>query len=778
MECRIPDDSAVALRLLEMITAPDILVKEPFAFPVTGEGDEESAKLQKSDFAVIWRGEGKHWLNKAWETIFRPNLLLIGDSLSHILIKHLTQSHLLLRGVGKSDDHYDRLSWGRSSIAPHEQNDSPLEEVYAFLVEALRELFDHWIKSQPARARIQANIWWSGNVPILRRFAAYGLAVDPQYTGDEKIDWVLQHDLVFRSGIKKEVFDVMAAGYVTASPARRSRLLRRIDRGYRGPGAKKLSAASLAYEKFNVLIWLQKTDPACDSIRKALDKIRSKYPNFEERDHPNLDHWHVRTVDPKEGFDFDKILKEPPEQYLNTLRKVGESSVPHDRWDHFNNLPTLFERDAKWADGFVSALTQQDTADPELWTAIFSAWRKQLKNARDWRRIFLRIEALPHTSAVYSGVANLIGNRVFAKKLKLSTQLINRAAVLMDRAWDICIKDPEPPDDSYRDWLSAAINHVGGWIGEFWVHYLGNARNRARKTWKGITPGAKRRIVAAINGTSRVAVYARISMTPWLGYLYVWDQKFAKRHLLPLLDWNRDPIVAQQTWSVLLGYKRGTTVALEKQLEPFYLQMVRHLKGTTANSEQFDNQRLQNLGGNLAALVMEVIPNPLESGFFAEFLPLLPDVVRESMAREMRHHLEKSDDAHRKKVWDTWLRQYIDDRLIGIPSPLVAAETRQMLQWPLYLGAAFADAVERVVKMPLSRVMTYGLLKAMLESSHLTAFPRSACRLINAALTAEEHAYMNDELLALHERLKATIPGSAELNAFEAALYARGWKKK
>lgn len=58
----------------------------------------------------------------------------------------------------------------------------------------------------------------------------------------------------------------------------------------------------------------------------------------------------------------------------------------------------------------------------------------------------------------------------------------------------------------------------------------------------------------AVQGTSRVQVYARIAMTPWVGYIFAWDKQFAIEHFLPLLDWRKDAVVAQQTWSVLLNY--------------------------------------------------------------------------------------------------------------------------------------------------------------------------------------------------------------------------------
>jgi hypothetical protein len=515
--------------------------------------------------------------------------------------------------------------------------------------------------------------------------------------------------------MKKEVFDLLATAYPTASVSRRRRLLRRIDRGYRGPGARQLEPASLAYEKFNALVWLRRCDGNCTLVREALAKIQAIHPNFSERDYPNLDHWHGKAgfIDPKEGFDFDKILSEPPENYLSALRKIGDHSVPRDRWDYFSNLSTLFERDRKWGEGFVETLVHDVEPDAQIWSAIFSAWGRIIKTQADWDWILAIIEKLPERAKIYASIANLIAHGIWNKEAKLDDATIERAATLMDRAWVLCSVEQELPDDSYREWLDSAINHVGGWIGEFWVHYCSHLYNRPGGKWHGIPAPLKEKIIVALAGKSRVMVYARIALTPWLGHMFTWDREFATNYLLPLLDWQRDPIVAQQTWSVLLNYKRGTSRELEIQLLPYYRQIADRvtamLKGATEKSEQFDAHALQNLGHSLASLAMQVIPEPLESGLFSDFLPVLPDEVRGALAQGMDHHLERLDDAGREKLWASWLEHYLDLRLVGVPVALSTVETKHMVEWCLHLGPVFPQAVERIRKMPLKAIFAYGI---------------------------------------------------------------------
>ena len=307
-ECRLPEHLGVALRLFELITTPEIRVTESWDFSFVKADAIKGAKpkRKKADYSIKWPEESRHWLRESWTKILQPHLPQIDEGLGQIVVKQLTHAHLLLRDVGRANSLYDSLSWGRSSIAPHEQNATPLEECFSCLVDIQRDILLHWIQTDPPRARTQADVWWSTGLPLMRRFATFAKSVDPQYSADERITWLLDHDLIFRSGMKKEVFDVLATGYSQSSLAIRHRLLRSVNRGYRGPGVKKLQPKTLAYEKFNVLVWLRSADADCTLVQKAITQIKAVHPEFSEREYPNFDHWHGKAgfVDPKEGFDF------------------------------------------------------------------------------------------------------------------------------------------------------------------------------------------------------------------------------------------------------------------------------------------------------------------------------------------------------------------------------------------------------------------------------------------------------------------------------------------
>jgi len=773
-ECRIPNHCGVAFGLFELLTTPELRVERGWNWSLsTLDADAPKRRSHgRVDFAIGWPREAIYGLSKAWMEVFEPHLPQVGDALATIIVQQFTYAYLLLRGVGKLSKHYDLLSRSRSSIAPHEQDDIHRNDCLALLIDILRSILDQWIETTPPRARQQVDAWWSTELPLLMRFAAYARSRDPQYGADDRIEWVLANDLVFRSGMKKEIFDVLASSYPDASPSVRHRLIHRIDRGDRGPGVAKLDQATLAYEKFNVLVWLRRSDPACSLVESAISEILDAHPNFGEREHPEFDSWHGKAgfIDPTDGVDFDRIISQPPEQFVVELLHADKSSVHRDLRSYLQCLPRLFKQNKEWGRRFVEALAQETEADDETWNGVFWGWRDTLETPADWEWIVDVISRLPHNRAIFDGVANLIAHGFGISQGNWHEKLIGQAASLMDRAWELCKSEKATQDQSYGDWLTTAINHVGGWIGEFWVHYCSHLRQCAGEDWQGIPESLRSKIIEALRGTNRAKVNARIALTPWIGHFFAWDRNFAIDHLLPLLDWELNPIVAQQSWSVFLSYNRGTRRELEELLGSFYKQCAER-------ADQLDDEALRHFGPRLAAMAIHVIPDPVESGFFRDFLPLLPDVVRGSLALSMGNQLKELNDDERKMLWDKWLKRYLDLRLIGVPVALSTVETKYMLEWCIYLGSAFDEAVERIARMPQKSVEAYGILQELAKSPAVDQSPLAACRLAIAAMQSEGYPHLGDSLLTLHHKFKNTIRREPEFSTFEELLYRRGWKK-
>ncbi len=779
-ECRLPEHTGVALRLFERLTTPEIALEHGWGrIPSAKEAGESNRPAQTIvDYSIRWPDESCYALREVWEKVFQPHLSLIAKPLAQILVKQLSSAYQLLRGVGKTARSYDSLSQSRSSIAPHEQDEIRSDDCLSCLINILRDILDHWLQTDVSSARTIAEDAWKTGFPLLMRFAVYARHHDPEFTADEQIAWVLQRDIVFQLGLKNEVFDLLKSAYRQSSHPVQEKLIRRIQQGTRQRGRKTQERSLDAYEKFNVLVWLSRSAPECGKVKVAIAEIQAKYPQFAS--------WHSGAVsmDTTEGLDINQILSQPPEEFARELVHTDEQSFYPDRHDYMSCLTQLIQQDREWGRHLVVILSVESPTDTHLWNSVAFGWRESIKTESDWAWMLDLIEQLPHKRAIYEGIANLISHGFPTWKDDWEESLDERAAALMDRAWELCKGDPSPLDETYGNWLTTAINQVGGWIGEFWVHSCDRLRKRAGKLWVGLPESVQAKLKEALRGTNRPRVHARIALTPWIGFFFAWDRQFTLEHFLPLLDWDRDSIVAQQSWSVLLSYDRLKYKELEEQFLPFLKQTVKHvlplLQQSTKNAEQFNRDTVHRLGVRLGCIAIDVLADPLETGFFRDFLPLLTEESRGSMAVGIEMALNRLNDEERQQLWDRWLRRYLEQRLVGIPVSLSTAETKYMLLWCLSLGPVFPEAVDLVVQMPLrgsGDVESYRVFHELIESPLTNAFPLAACRLAIAVMHADEHMTFRGTPEALHEKLKLAIATAPEFKTFEELLYRRGWRQ-
>jgi hypothetical protein len=770
-ECKLPENTGVALEILKFLTTPELHLRKPFSILPSKETD----KVQRVDYEIEWPSESDYWLKETWEKIFRPAIPELGDELMALAVKQLLSAHLLLKGVGKANEYYDILSWSRRSIAPHEQNHDEMYVCLSILIDAAREILEYWLKNDPYKGKFYINIWGKSNVPLLKRLAIYGIGLDASMSGDDRINWLLSKDLIYAWGMKKEVFDVLKSSYPFTSQEVRKSLIVRIMEGIKN---EKLEERIIAHEKFEILTWLRKSDESCDLLKTAIEEINHSYPDFEEHDHPEFDTWigGVEFVDPRKGVDFTKILAEEPSNYVDSILSASETSIFGDKWQHLAILKELFERDRTWSEKFIGNLVQRRIWDRDIWRGVFIALREIVKSQDDWNWILGLIETLPVNREIYACVSELISSGLWRRESVINDDIIDRGYAIISKAWTLCKDDDSEFDDSPGDLLTSAINHEGGWIGEFWINYASHLRQKAKDSWKGIPEKLKEQIIQALQGSGRTAIYARIAMIPWTPYLFAWDELFAKTYLLPLFDWDINQSIAKQTWSVYIGYRRWTHVYMEKLLIPHYKQLVNQLNSDVKLEKTLlESSSSHHLGFKLAGLVMRVISNPLKSGFLTEVIPKLSEQLRGSLAHGMSIFLKELKPEEQKGKWVLWIKEYMENRLDGIPSGFTYGETRYLVEWCLCLGDLFPEMLELLERMPLKQVFAYSLTKDMLDSPLLDKYPEEACRFCVIVMKAEDFPSLYDHLLELLTKFERLINGSNWLAKFKEELYRRGW---
>ena len=80
---------------------------------------------------------------------------------------------------------------------------------------------------------------------------------------NDKIAWLLEKDWLFKFGLKHEVFRLLALAYPSASEASRRSVSGESSRGSDRDVTDERDRDLHEYEKYNVLVWLNRVAPDC-----------------------------------------------------------------------------------------------------------------------------------------------------------------------------------------------------------------------------------------------------------------------------------------------------------------------------------------------------------------------------------------------------------------------------------------------------------------------------------------------------------------------------------
>ena len=117
--------------------------------------------------------------------------------------------------------------------------------------------------------------------------------------------------------------------------------------------------------------------------------------------------------------------------------------------------------------------------------------------------------------------------------------------------------------------------------------------------------------------------------------------------------------------------------------------------------------------------------------WISEFFKHADADMRNQFALEVDHNLRMLDETGQQECWNTWLKDYWENRLQGVPRQLDDSEIARMLEWVIHLPAVFPEAVRLAVQMnPAKSLDKIFILLDLLESELLDRYPDDLAKLL------------------------------------------------
>ncbi|OHE23008.1 MAG: hypothetical protein A2X92_09745 [Syntrophus sp. GWC2_56_31] len=670
---------AAAVQLLDHLTRPYSILKEAIAFPDENDG-------RKIEMEIGFCGD-YHTLKRVWDKEGKPHLPDLAFLLWPALVQNLNQSFLLSCSWGMATAQWDPLSMHRSAIEPHDQDQFPHSE--DLLIDAARDCLEWALENSPEVGQAWIDAAAAMEPLLLRRLAVHGMGVTTHKDGNTKIRWLIDKGFLFIHWMKHEVFQLLKKAYPGADPALRKALLTIIEEGIDArPEKDEEAPIRKAYKKSGFFHWLSQADPDCREVADRLADIRQAHAGivFEPEAHPDLNYWMSSGgFGHRSPHSVEELLgKRPAEWWKFIVDYRGDPFEGPGRDGLLGTIREAVQQDFAWGQELADLLIEHADPASDLWRNVLHGWWGARLSTAQWKIVLTTMNSEGLTRNHVHDIADLLLMGV-EKKEGIPVRLLSLADRVAKQVWAVLANEDGEMED--RDRLGRAIDHPAGKLAEFWLNTLSRGRKKTDPK-QGMPKRFRDRFTMIISDGGNAGALGRAVLASQLRFLFSVDEAWTKTHLIPLMDWERDALVARQAWSGWLAAGRPTEPLLTELL-PYYRKAFHRL----ASELREEGERFTEHVTYISLFFMD---DPRDNGWLWEFLKATSNEDRIHFASEIGRHLTPMSNEVKKGLWDRWLKSYWQGRNQGIPCLLSNGELCEMVKWVVELEPVFTEAVEGI----------------------------------------------------------------------------------
>ena len=304
----------------------------------------------------------------------------------------------------------------------------------------------------------------------------------------------------------------------------------------------------------------------------------------------------------------------------------------------------------------------------------------------------------------------------------MPSELLEKAGALSEKLWTAGEADEVHTENA--DWIQDAFNDWSGKTVQFLLYRISREWRDQADQWSGLKPEFRDSILDLITGEGSKHGFARSILAGELNFLCLADFDWSTKTLIPLFDWNRNAVQANQAWNGFLtvGQWNQSTLPL---LLPHYVESVRQLRAAP------ESQR-DRLFNHLAYIALY---GDVENRRPPKWIgPVIALADLDGLKRWSQKFGRLLKDAPKELVetsFERWIFRYWEDRIKGIPVSLSNDEASEMFHWAIYSGSHFPTSVKLLAAKPASEIRAhYGCLNDFSQSELVDAFPNESANFL------------------------------------------------
>lgn len=596
------------------------------------------------------------------------------------------------------------------------------------LIDAALVVARWYVSSRPEQLGALVEQWSVSSSFILRRIAVLVISESADRTADDKLTWLLTHNLLYVYGFKHEVFSVLKDAYPQASLRVRQEIVTAIETGR--PSVQINRQDIVDFEKYNLLVWLTECAPNEEIATAALGKMQELHEQFRPREHPDLDvSWGGMQVGLLSPLSLDELILKEPAEVLDYLISYRETSFMGPSRDGLlQSVTTAAAKSYDWGRKLAEQLLLRADSPTDLWSALVRAWAGAELTNSQWTDLLTLLDSQPKLQgSISSEIATLLESGIKKPASFIPADCYGLISNLSNDVWEEVRATSRAPKHEERviDWVFRAINHPAGTLTLFWLSWLVRVRKDAGSEWRGIPETLKRPLNRVVGDDGYAGVLGRVLLSSQLNLLFAADESWTSREIFPLFDWDVNPEQAIQSFNGFMVWGQQSELLLPK-LIPMYEKVFPHTRKLGEARSRFAEY--------LAALAVTSSVNPVRHGWLNHFISLAEDTDRNAWALQVRHYLRGLNEVSRATVWRDWIKEYWAARIIGLPVLPKREELGEMVEWVLYLGSAFPEGAEIISSGPRFELRNSFLFRELAATTLPEDYPNPAAILLLAVL--------------------------------------------
>ena len=699
-----------SILLLNHLLNPILVVRDP---GLDLAGDDEIRI--SGDVRLV--GE-KYHLRQAWERIRESLLPEYRSALLPMASALLRHTHSLLRVSGNARDTWDPHDCRRSAIEPHQQDGHP--DDWELLVDIARDCIEQTLALDAAAAVAITNSWLESGVPLLRRLAVHATGCRNDLSGDELLTLVIERGWLYEHSVKHELFMLLRRAFTSATEARRQAFLEySLAQPVLDVGAEPTpeTLTTVAYERYNLACWFADAAPDSDVARNHRDALQAQNPDFGPREHMNLDVWigggFVGVQSPTTS---QALLRMTPGDVATTITDYADD-VRSFGGPNREGLLTTFQEAAaesfEWSIEIAAAFIERDYWDSGAWRALVSSWISSARDTERAKRVVDLLSTYPEIGVTCpDDVLRLVDERI--KSERNQDRIRNYVLLALNVLQLAEDGTPGVTSDTGTKWLTSAINHSGGRAAMVVMKALSAERNNEGDAWSGFSSLHREWLSRLLEVDGNRALLARVVLASQVHFLHSVDDTWVRESVLLWFDWERDAEQAAQAWNGFLAWSTWNAALFE--------DMLPSSRQTFSRMELLGDDR-RSFAERFGAVAALSSKDPWrDGGWLAEFVGATAEEDRAKWATTFAAAVASLDRDAAHRLWERWVSDYWQSRILGTPAPLTDREREAMVGWVFPFKGDLEAVVERIraarVSPRLDQHLFYRLENQGLTTSH------------------------------------------------------------